>query len=179
MPGTQIDQRLPLTNDAIAQRLDEAAELLEAQGANEYRVRAYRNAADTIRHVPMPVSSLLADEGTIGLTKLPGIGRSLARAVEQLAMTGRLPLLEQLRGDVRPGRVFSTVAGIGPKLAERIHDQLGIETLAELEAAAYDGRLARVEGMGGKRLRSVREALSGRFRRRPRIPEAPRCSRAV
>jgi hypothetical protein len=179
MPGTQIHERLPLTNSAIAQRLDETAELLEAQGANTFRVRAYRNAAETIRHVPMPVHRLLADEGMIGLTKLPGIGRSLARAAEQLAMTGGLPLLEQLRGDVRPGHVFSTVAGIGPKLAERIHDELGIETLAELEAAAYDGRLARVEGMGVKRLRAVREALAGRFRRRPRIPEATRHAHAA
>ena len=102
----------------------------------------------------------------------PGIGRSLARAIQQLALTGELALLSQLRGDVVPERLFATVPGIGPELAARIHDQLGIESLADLEAAAYDGRIATVPGMGRKRILAVRESLAGRFRQRPRIPES-------
>ena len=173
MPRHQ-EERLPLTNDEIARRLEEAAELLEAQNANAFRVRAYRNAAASLRQSPRPVHEIVSEEGLAGLMKLPGVGKSLARSIEQLAMTGRFAMLERLRGDVQPEHVFATVAGIGPVMAERIHDALGIETLAELELAAYDGRLAKVPGMGRKRIRAVRESLAGRFRRRPRIPEAPR-----
>jgi hypothetical protein len=166
-------QRLLLSNDEIAERLDDTAELLEAQRANEFRVRAYRNAAITVRNLKQPVEKILESEGPASLRDLPGIGHALSRALEQLALTGRLSLLERLRGDIRPERVFETVAGIGRKMAERIHDELGIETLPELEAAAYDGRLERVPGMGIKRVRAVRESLAGRFRRRPHIPESP------
>lgn len=162
-----------LTNDELAGRLDETAELLEGQGANPFRVRAYRTAAQTLRDLRTPVHHILEDEGLAGLIHLPGIGQSLARSLEQLAHTGRLGLLERLRGESGPERLLTTVAGIGPELAGRIHEQLGIETLEELEVAAYDGRLGEVPGMGRKRVRAVRESLAGRFRRRPRVPEAP------
>lgn len=174
------NETLPLSNEEIARHLAEIAELLEAQDANPFRVRAYRRAAETLRQMERPVDEILSEEGTGGLTKLAGIGQSLARSIEQLALTGRLGLLERLRGDIAPERIFETVAGIGAKTAERIHDELGIETLAELEVAAYDGRLAQLEGMGRKRVRAVRESLAGRFRRGPQIPESiPRAGRAT
>jgi putative hydrolase len=83
----------------------------------------------------------------------------------------RLPLLERLRGGGAPERLFTTVADIGPKLAARIHEELGISTLTELEAACWDGRLARVPGMGQKRIRAVRESLAGRFNRGAERPQ--------
>jgi hypothetical protein len=98
----------------------------------------------------------------------------LARAIEQLATSGRLALLERLRGDMAPESALATVPGIGPELASRIHHDLGIETLADLELAAYDGRLAQVPGMGPKRIRGIRESLAGRFRRGPQRPESLR-----
>jgi hypothetical protein len=97
--------------------------------------------------------------------KLRGIGDSLAAAIEKIIHAKKLPLLSRLRGGGAPERLFSTVADIGPKLAARIHDELGISTLTELEAACWDGRLARVPGMGQKRVRAVRESLAGRFNR--------------
>jgi DNA polymerase (family X) len=162
---------LPLDNRQMAARLDTIAALLEAQGANPFRVRAYRTGADTLRACTQPVHEILIADGVAGLTRLPGIGSSLARSIEQLAMTGRLGLLERLEGADAPESLFTTVAGIGRQMAARIHDQLEIETLAELEAAAYDGSLARVPGMGHKRVRAVRESLAGRFRRRPSVPK--------
>jgi hypothetical protein len=160
------NEELPLSNEAVADLLDELAEGLEAQHANEFRVRAYRAAAETVRSLKQPAVEILDHHGIDGLTELPGIGPSLARAVEQLGRNGRLPLLEQVRGVATPGRILTTLPGIGRRTAERIHDVLGIETLAELEAAAYDGRLAAMPGMGAKRVRAVWESLAGRFRRR-------------
>jgi len=163
-----------LSNAEVAGHLAEVAELLEAQQASPFRVRAYRSAADIVRQLPQPVEEILEAEGLEGLTQIRGIGNSLAKSIEQLAETGRLALLDRLRGDTRPESVLATVPGIGPKMAERIHELLDIETLADLEQASYDGRLAQVPGMGRKRLQGVRDSLAGRFRRRPAVAESRR-----
>lgn len=157
-------------NDELVTVFEEVAGLLEAQGANPFRVRAYRNATDTIRQLDRPAREVLRAEGIAGLMTLPGVGTSIAHAIEHLVRSGRLPLLERLRGEDAAERVFATVPDIGPGLAKRIHEELGIETLAELQASAYDGRLARVSGMGSKRIRAVRESLAGRFARRLPAP---------
>jgi hypothetical protein len=153
-----------LDNAAVARRLGELAELLEARAENPFRVRSYRRAAQVIDELAEPVQTILDREGVDGLDELPDIGKSLARSVETLARTGHLPLLDRLRAASDPTTALSTVSGIGHDMAARIHKQLGISTLDELEAAAIDGRLARVPGMGRKRVRSVVECLSGRGR---------------
>lgn len=163
-----------MSNADLADRLAEIADRLDAEEANPFRVRSYRTAAETVRQLQKPVDQIIDEEGTEGLTELPGIGESLARSIERLARTGRLSLLTRLRGDVAVERLLATVPGIGPEMASRIHDTIGTETLADLEAAAYDGRLAQVPGMGYKRIRAVRESLAGRFRRRPAEPELKR-----
>jgi hypothetical protein len=168
-----MQRNAPLANLEVAARFDEVADLLEAQGANPFRVKAYRTAAQTLRQATRPASELVETEGLAGLERLPGIGHALSRAIEHIVRTGRLPLLERLRGEHAGEAVLTTVAGIGRELAHRIYEQLGIETLAALEMAAYDGSLAEVPGMGRKRLRSVRESLAGRFRHRPDVPAAP------
>lgn len=171
---TQDQKRLEvpaLDNNKIADRFEEVAELLEDQDANPFRVQAYRRAADVLRDLDQPAHEILATEGLDGLEALPGIGEALARAIEQLVRTGRIGLLDRLRGEATPERLLATVPGIGPELARRIHEVLGLETLTELEAAAYDGRLGDVPGFGRERVRAVRESLAGRFRRRPRVPE--------
>jgi hypothetical protein len=157
-----------VTNGVVAARLDEAAELLARQGANEFRVRAYRRGAETLRAMTPPVADMWTKQGLAGLKRLPGIGDSLGKAIEQILTTGRMTVLERLRSEAAPARILTTVADIGPKLAERIHRELGIESLGDLEAASWDGRLSRVPGMGQKRIRAVRESLAGRFHRPPR-----------
>ncbi len=154
----------PFTNTQIAEALHEVADLLETQQANPPRIRAYRIAAQTILELKQPASDLYRREGAEGLRKLPGIGRSLSNSIAHLVIDGRLPLLERLRGDFRAERVFSTVPDIGPGLARKIHEELHIETLAELQLAAEDGRLAGLAGIGPKRLRAVLESLPGRLR---------------
>ena len=165
MVSSTTDQP-PLSNEQLATVLEEVADLLEEQGANPFRVRAYRGAAQTLRHLTEPAHHILKAEGVAGLIKLPSIGRSLAQAINHLTWSHRLPLLARLRGEHAPERLFATVPDIGKGLAQRIHDHLGIETLAELEVAANDGRLAHVPGMGNKRIRAVRESLAGRFKPR-------------
>ena len=159
-------------NAWLATKLDEVAELLEVQEANPFRVRAYRRAADALRREPRPASALLATDGPAALRALDGVGESLARAIEALVRTGRMPLLERLRSGSGPEDALATVAGIGPALAHRIHEELGVDSLYALEAAAHDGRLSHVPGMGPARVRAVREALAGRFQRRARLPPA-------
>lgn len=161
--GEQLPPRLNLT---IAERFEEAAELLEQQAANPFRVRAWRQAASAIRVLEEPVDALLTRAGTAGLQALPGIGETLARAARDLVETGRLPILERLRGEVDPEALLRTVPGIGRGLARRIHDELAIGSLEDLEAAAHDGRLAALPGFGAKRLAGIRDALSARLQRR-------------
>jgi len=145
--------------------LNEVARLLEEQGANLYRVHAYRRAAEMLLHLDRPVSAILAAEGMEGLQRLPGIGETLARAIRDLVITGRLPMLERLRGEADPVRLLSSVPGIGKALARRLHDDLGIETLEELEVAAHDGRLAEIAGIGQKKLAGIIDSLAARLRR--------------
>jgi len=167
--STQDAPLPPLDNESVARRLDELAELLNSRDANPFRVRAYHAAAGTLRALDRPVGEVIACEGVDGLTQLPGIGQSLARSIETLTRTGELPLLRRLRGSGKEP-LLTTVAGIWEKTAARIHQQLRIESLEDLECAAYDGRLACLRGMGPKRIRAVRESLAGRFGRRPFPP---------
>jgi DNA polymerase (family 10) len=158
----------PPGNEEVARRLAEVADRLEVEQDNPFRIQAYRNAVATLRGLDRPVSEILAEEGTAGLRRLPGIGQGLARTIEQLVNSGELSLLDELRGRDSPEGLLATVPGVGQKLAERIHRELGVNSLEDLEAAAEDGRLATIPGMGPRRLRGILDALAGRFfRRRP------------
>lgn len=152
-------------NAEIAQRLEEVARLLEDQGANPFRVRAYQHAAQTIRHLPRSVRDTYEQEGVEGLRRLPGLGESLARAVRDLILTGRLPMLDRLRGEADPIAVLTSVPGIGRALATRLHEELGIDQLEELEMAAHDGRLSEIGGIGQKKLAGIIDSLAGRLGR--------------
>jgi hypothetical protein len=157
------------SNAEIADALDRIGDLLEAQDANPFRVRAYRRGAATLRASPERVAERVARGGRAALEDLPGIGKTLASQIEELVHTGRLAFLERLEGQVSPEDLFTTLAGIGEELAARIHRELGVETLEELELAAHDGRLAALPGFGSRRVRAVRDALAtilGRSTRR-------------
>jgi Holliday junction resolvasome RuvABC DNA-binding subunit len=156
------------SNEEIAEGFDEISELLAAQDAKPFRAMAYRRAAEVLRSLSDPVATLLETGGLEGLTALPGIGETLARAIAEKVETGQLSLLERLRGQADVEALFATLPGLGPELAKRVHDQLGVETLEEFEAAAHDGRLAQVRGFGARRLRGVVEALAGRLGSRAR-----------
>lgn len=140
-------------NVAIAERLIEAAGLLDQQGADKAPVKAYARAAEAVADHNRDVSKL----GFDALTTL--LGETVAAAVAQMARGGRWPFLDRLRGDSDAPALFRTVPGMGAQTAERIHDELHIDTLTALEAAAADGRLAIVRGLGPRRVATLRAGL--------------------
>lgn len=161
-------------NLQVAGRLEEAARLLREQGADPYRVRAYRRAAISVRVSGRPVDEIFRLQGLDGLKTLRGVGDGIARAIRELIVHGRLPMLDRLRGESDPVRLLASVPGIGFRLADRLHEELGLETLADLETAAHDGRLETIAGFGDKRLAGIRDSLAHRLGRLHRPPaEAP------
>lgn len=147
-------------NQAIAAKLGELADLLEQQQANPFRVNAYRRAARTVAGHGEVLSALVNREGPEGLERLPGIGHSIALAIDEMLRSGRWLQLERLRGLLDPEQVFCAIPGIGRELARRIHDVLDVETLAGLELAAHDGRLEQVPGVGSRRSRMISASLA-------------------
>jgi DNA polymerase (family X) len=138
-----------MENIEIARKLDEIADLLDIQGENPFRIRAYRTAARTVGTLGTPVTSLLETTGPEALDALPGIGADLAGKIAQICRTGRLPLLAQLTKKTPESLVaLLRIPGVGPKRARLIHETLGVKTMAQLEAAARKGTLAEVPGLG-------------------------------
>ena len=156
---------IPALNREIAQRLKEVSQLLHDQGSNPFRIQAYRRGAETLEQLEQPVDGIFRSEGLEGLQHLPGIGESLARAIRELVVHGRLPMLERLRGEADPLNLLSSLPGIGKKLAERLHDELDIDSLEDLEMAAHEGRLAKLSGMGEKRITGIKASLAERLGR--------------
>jgi DNA uptake protein ComE-like DNA-binding protein len=153
------------SNEEIADVLERIAVLLDAQRASSFRVHAYSAAAKTVRESIRPLTDILEAEGTQGLERLPTIGKSIASVIQEYVHTGRTALLERLEGQVSPEDLFTTVPGIGEELARRIHRELNIDTLEELEIAAHDGRLERLVGFGERRVRGIRDTLAGMLSR--------------
>ena len=153
------------TNQQIANVLTQIAELLEAQDANPHRVRAYRNGAERVRRTEKSLAQIVQNGDGDALQSMPDIGEGLARVIVTFVHTGHSNLLDRLKGVVSPEKLFSQVPGVGEELAERIVKQLDIMTLEELEQAAHDGRLAKVEGFGPKRVQNVRVSLAGMLSR--------------
>jgi Holliday junction resolvasome RuvABC DNA-binding subunit len=157
-------------NAPCADRLREAADLLEAQRANPFRVSAYRKAAATVLGLPEDVAAIATRDGLPGLEALPNIGRGIAAALLEMTRTGRWIQLERLRGNADPVQLLTAVPGLGHRLAERIHEELHVDTLESLELAAHDGRLESVPGVGPRRAASIRASLQAMLSRtRPRF----------
>ena len=118
-----------------------------------------------LRGWPRSVADVFAEEGIEGLADIPGIGPSIARSIRDILLHGRLAMLDRLRGEGDSVAILASVPGLGKVFAARLHDDLGIETLEELEVAAHDGRLENYPGIGAKRLAGIRDSLAERLRR--------------
>src|SRR5690606_12750864 len=123
-----------MENREIAAAFDKLGELLEFQGANPFRVRAYRNAAKRLRDLGEPLADMV--ERGEDVRKIDGIGEDLALKIHTLLTTGRLPMLEELEAKIPRGVLtLMKVPGMGPKKALLLHEQLGIESLEDLRQA--------------------------------------------
>ncbi|MEX2025901.1 MAG: nucleotidyltransferase domain-containing protein, partial [Pirellulaceae bacterium] len=139
-----------MTNASIADAFDQIADLLDFQGANSFRVRAYRNSARTIRDYHEPLENLVV-EGSQRLTQIEGIGDDLAQKIVTLVGTGELPMLVELKSKI-PESVLALlrIPGLGPKKAKALYDQLAIKTLADLKAACDAHQVQKLKGFGAK-----------------------------
>jgi DNA polymerase (family 10) len=172
-PHGQPARAIPSVNRRVAEAFDRIATLLAANDGSEHRVAAYRRAAATLRQTQRDVASIHGDGGVFALTSIPTIGRALAAEIEDYIVSGRLRLLDRLEERCCPRLMLADLPGIGATLARRIVEELGVETLEDLEVVAHDGRLAGVQGFGRRRLHTTKRALAERLRRHPPAPPAP------
>ena len=150
---------MPVLNSDIALNLDKIANLLEIQGGNPFRVRAYRNASRTVAQLPHSVTSMLA--AGEDLAELPGIGNDLAGKISSLAKTGHLALLDQMERRLPAGLVaLLGVGGLGPKRVQLLHKKLGIGDPAALAVAIKAGKLKKLRGFGPKTEQKILAALA-------------------
>lgn len=157
------------TNIELAEALDQMAEVLVRQGEpNPYRVQAYLQAAAMVRDLDEPVARLFGEGGRDALTSLPGIGVSLAHHIAQYVETGRIGLRDRLLRTDDPATLLATLPGVSDRLARRLVDELGIESLAELERAAHDGRLQDLDGVGPRTTEAIRLQLNSILNRSAR-----------
>ncbi|MCZ2113991.1 MAG: DNA polymerase/3'-5' exonuclease PolX [Anaerolineae bacterium] len=150
-----------MKNRDVVDTFNQIADMLAIRGDQIHRILAYRRAAESIETLGRDINTVYA-EGK--LTEIPGIGDTLAAKIEEMLTTGKLEFYEKLAKDVPPSLVdMMRVEGLGPKRVKQIHDLLGISTMAELTAAAREGKLRELPGMGVKseaKLLSAIEALS-------------------
>ncbi len=148
---------MPVHNKDIKEIFNQTADLLEIEGANQFRIRAYRDAARTIGGLSENVESLMKEKD---LSSLSGIGKDLANKIETIVKTGSLPLLEDLKKRTSPELSdMMKLPGLGPKKVKAIYEELGIKTREALEKAAENHEIRNLEGFGEKTEENILEAL--------------------
>ena len=172
-----------MQNAEIARLLSDVADLLEISVGNPFKVRAYRNAARTVADHADPVAQLVAG-GDFDLTDLPGIGAGIAREITALVQTGSLPQRQQLVASIPPGLLdLLRIPGLGPKRVKLFHDELKVNSVADLQDALEKGKIAKLPGFGPKLLEKLRAgvaaASAGDAHRRIVLHEAEQYARAI
>ncbi len=136
-------------NNNVAEIFDSMADLLEIKGENPFRIRAYRNAARTVRAIPQDVGEMI--KNGVELSDYPGIGKDLANKIEELCTTGHFAAYDNLGKQISPDLVkWMKIAGLGGKRIALIHKKLGLSTLEQLERAARDHKICSLPGFGEK-----------------------------
>jgi DNA polymerase (family 10) len=153
---------MPVVNATIAAIFEEIADLLDIQGANPFRIRAYRNAARTVVNLATDIRTLV--EQGADLKALPGIGDDLAAKITEIIQTGKSSFLERLRREVPPAVTeLLKIPGLGPKRVRALYQDLEVQTLEQLLRAARDGRIRELPGFGEKIESRIVEAAQARL----------------
>lgn len=158
--STQTDRHVSTTNAQIAHALEQIADLLEFDGANPFRVRAYRNAAQTVLDYEEPLSAVVADPDR-KLTEIRGIGADLAEKICSFVNTGHIAALDELLERI-PASVLalSRIPGVGPKKAAALYRELGVATLDQLRDACQGQRVRGLKGFGAKTEEAILAGLA-------------------
>lgn len=157
-----------MTNHEIARRFSRIGDILEIQGENPFKVRAYRRAAEAIDELVEPLADI---DARGGLEDLPGFGEAIIAKTRDFLHTGTTRLYEQIKDAVPEGVVqMAAIPGIGPKTVKTLWETLGVVTVAELEAAARAGRVRAVAGFGAGKERNLLEAIERSRRLSERLP---------
>jgi DNA polymerase (family 10) len=162
---------MPVANLAVAAALEEIADRLDIQGANAFRIRAYRTAARMVRELPDDVAQMAARGESLEGRR--GIGADLAGKITQIATTGTCGLLRNLRSEMPPAITdLLQVPGLGPKRVKTLWHELGVETAEQVVRAAHDRRIRAIHGFGEKMEQGIASAVSAHLSKKSRIPLA-------
>lgn len=158
---------MPIHNADIAAHFEEIAELLEIQGGNPFRIRAYHNAARTVGDLGVELTTMVT-EGE-DLTRLPGIGKDLAAKIIEIIQTGTTTKLKELHKTVPASAAeMLMLPGLGPKRVKLLMDKLGIRTLIQLQHAARMGKIRHLAGFGEKSEQQILQALQAHLSKEAR-----------
>jgi DNA polymerase (family X) len=150
-----------MTNEEIARRFSRLATLMELRGDDPFRLRSYRNAAETIEVWPTQLKEVAEKEGLSGLQAIPGIGKAIAAKVIELLDTGTFAAWERLISET-PETLLDLLdlPGIGPKTAMTLYQKFKVSSLDDLKQFVAGGGLEQVDGIGGKTAEKIKESLS-------------------
>ena len=149
---------MPVQNSEVEDVFNKVADLLEIEGENQFRVRAYRDAARTVGGHSRSVAEMVQQDED--LTELPGIGKDLAGKIREIVESGKLSQAEELEKRTDPGlRELLRLPGLGRERVRELHERLGVRSLQELEAAAHDGKISELPGFGKKTEQNILEAI--------------------
>jgi len=162
---------MPIHNADIEAIFTEIGELLEIEGENPFKIRAYYNAVRTIEGLGRDIHSMV--ENGEDLTTLPGIGRELAAKIEEIVATGSCQALEKLRKRLPPELPkLLTIPGLGPKKVRALYRDLNIQSISQLRSAALEHRLRSLPGFGEKTEAKILAAIGARLKKKPAFPLA-------
>jgi DNA polymerase (family 10) len=158
-----------MKNAAIAKVFQDMADLLELKGENKFKIRAYQRAARAIEYLPKEIEIML--EAGEDLQTIPGVGEAIAKKTIELVNTGKLGAYEELKAEFPEGITkLLEIPGIGPKTANKLSTELGIQSVDELEQAIKDGRVAKLFRLGDKTADNILQQIEATRRKDQRIP---------
>lgn len=149
---------MPVHNNDIADILTRLADLLDIEGSNQFRIRAYRDAARTISSLSKNATDMVNNRED--LTALPGIGKDMAGKIKEIVQTGSLKQLEEAEKRVPPDlSKLMKLSELGPRRIKQLYQELGITTIEQLEKAAKDGKISSLKGFGQKSQKNILEEI--------------------